>query len=48
MGHVLNDYWAKGPDLLNNLLGILIRFRGNEVVLIGDVKKVYYTVKRRL
>ena len=21
MGHTLNDYWAKGPDLLNNLLG---------------------------
>ena len=19
-GHVLNDYWAKGPDMLNNLL----------------------------
>ena len=25
MGHVLNEYWAKGPDLLNNLLRVLIR-----------------------
>ena len=25
MGQVLNEYWAKGPDLLNNLLGILVR-----------------------
>ena len=24
--HVLNNYWVKGPDLINNLLGILIRF----------------------
>ena len=26
IGHALNDYWAKGPHLLNDLLGILIRF----------------------
>ena len=26
MGHVLNEYWAKGPDLLNNLLAVLLRF----------------------
>ena len=25
-GHVLNEYWAKGPNLMNNMLGILIRF----------------------
>ena len=24
MGHTLNEYWFKGPDLLNNLLGILL------------------------
>ena len=45
MGHVLNEYWAKGPDLLNNLLGILIRFRENKVAFIGDIKKMYHTVK---
>ena len=44
MGHVLNEYWANGPDLLNNLLGILIRFRENEVAFIGDVRKMYHTV----
>ena len=44
-GHVLNDYWAKGPDLLNNLLGILLRFRENLVVLIGDIRKMYHSVK---
>ena len=44
MGHVLNEYWAKGRNLLNSLLGILIRFRENEVAFIGDIKKMYHTV----
>ena len=44
MGHALNEYWAKGPDLLNSLLGVLIRFRENEVALIGDIKKMYHSV----
>ena len=44
MGHLLNDYWAKGPDLLNNILGILVRFRENPVAFIGDIKKMYHTV----
>lgn len=37
MGHILNDYWAKEPDLLNNMLGVLIRFRENEVAIMGDI-----------
>ena len=45
MGHVLNEYWAKGPDLLNSLLGILIRFRENEIAFIGDIWKMYNTDK---
>ena len=44
MGHVLNEYWAKGSDLLNSLLGVLIRFGENEVALIGDIKKMYHSV----
>lgn len=45
MGHMLNDYWAKGPHLLNDLLGVLIRFRENNIAMIGDIKKMYHTVK---
>ena len=45
MGHVLNEYWSKGPDLLNSLLGILIRFRENAIAFIGDIKKMYHTVR---
>ena len=44
MGHILNEYWAKGPDLWNSLIGILIRFREIEVAFIGDVRKMYHTV----
>ena len=45
MNNTLKDYWAKGPDLLNNLLGFLIRFRVNEVAIVGDISKMYHTVK---
>ena len=45
MGHMLNDYWAKGPHLLNDLLGVLIRFRENDIAMIGDIKEMYHTVK---
>lgn len=45
MGHMLNEYWAKRPELLNSLLGILIRLRENEVAFMGDIKKMYHSVK---
>ena len=45
MCHVLNEYWAKGRDLLNSLLGIIIRFRENKIAFIGDIKKMYHTVR---
>ena len=36
---------AKGPDLLNNLLGVLIRFRENRIAISGDIRKIYHAVK---
>ena len=45
MNQSLNDYWVKGPDLINNLLGVLIRFRENVVGVAGDISKMYHTVK---
>lgn len=44
-GHSLNDYWAKGPDLMNNMLGILLRFREGPVAFVGDIRKMYHAVK---
>ncbi|XP_067939770.1 uncharacterized protein [Watersipora subatra] len=39
-GQFLNDSLAKGPDhYMTGLLGILLRWRENRSVLIGDVKK---------
>ena len=26
-GHRLNDYWMKGPDLLNSLFGVTLRLK---------------------
>ena len=43
-GHCLNDYWHKGPDLLNNLFGVLLRFREHEVALCADISKMYHRV----
>ena len=43
-GHKLNDYWMKGPDLLNSLFGVLVRFREKEVALLGDISKMYHRI----
>ena len=43
-GHRLNDYWMKGPDLLNSLFGVILRFRENEVAVAGDISKMYHRV----
>ncbi|XP_071519114.1 uncharacterized protein [Panulirus ornatus] len=44
MGHVLNDYYAKGPDMLCDLFGILLRFRQIRVAIVGDISKMYNSV----
>ena len=44
-GHCLNDYWLKGPDLLNNLFGVILRFRENPVAIHGDISKMYHRVR---
>ena len=43
-GHTLNDYYAKGPDMLNNLLAVLLRFRKNHVAYVGDVSKMFHSI----
>ena len=43
-GHKLNNYWLKGPDLLNNLFGVVLRFRENEVAISSDISKMYHRV----
>ncbi|KAJ8036637.1 hypothetical protein HOLleu_20672 [Holothuria leucospilota] len=43
-GHCLNDYWLKGPDLLNNLFGVILRFREHKVATCGDISKMYHRI----
>ena len=43
-GHQLNDYWMKGPDMLNNLFGVVLRFREREVALLGDISTMYHRI----
>ena len=44
-GQCINDFWAKGPDLLNNPLGIVLRFREQPYALAGDIRKMFQRVK---
>ena len=43
-GVSLNDCLAKGPCLLNQLLGILLRFRLEQFAFIGDIRKMYHSI----
>ena len=43
-GHALNDYWKKGPDLLNGIFGVVLRFREKEVAVLGDISKMYHRI----
>ena len=44
-GSRLNDYWKKGPDLLNSLFGVVLRFREREVAISGDISKMYHRIR---
>ena len=43
-GFVLNEMWAKGPDVLNSLYGILLRFREPEFAFTFDLTKMFNQV----
>ncbi|XP_063959312.1 uncharacterized protein LOC135154982 [Lytechinus pictus] len=43
-GKCLNDFWMKGPDLLNNLFGVILRFRERSVAVCADISKMYHRV----
>ena len=40
-GHCLNDYCIKGPDLLNSLFRVILRFIENAMAISGDISKMY-------
>lgn len=44
-GTSLNDQLLHGPDLINNLVGILMRFRQDQVALIADIEAMFHQVR---
>ena len=43
-GTSLNDQLLQGPDLTNNLVGVLTRFRQEPVALMADVESMFHQV----
>ena len=44
-GASLNDHLCKGPDAyLNNQLGVILRWREEEIAVVGDIRKMYNSV----
>ena len=43
-GQCLNDYWMKSQDLLNNLFGVILRFREKGIAIVGDISKMYHRI----
>ena len=35
----------KGPDLLNDLFGVVLSFRENQVAFISDISKMYHRIQ---
>ena len=44
-GESLNNYLLQGPDLTNNLTGVLCRFRREPVAVMCDIEAMFYQVK---
>ncbi len=44
-GTSLNNELLQGPDLANTLVGVLTRFRKEEVAIMADIKAMYHQVK---
>ena len=44
-GQSLNANLLKGPDLLSNLTGVIMRFRENRIALCADIEHMFMQVK---
>ncbi|XP_013403245.1 uncharacterized protein LOC106168647 [Lingula anatina] len=44
-GTSLNDHLLQGPDLANNLFGVLSRFRQHQIAFIGDIEAMFFQIR---
>lgn len=44
-GHSLNDHLLQGPDLTNQLVGVLLRFRMYNVPVMADIEAMFHQVR---
>nr|CAB3263160.1 uncharacterized protein LOC104265735 [Phallusia mammillata] len=46
-GVALNDALMSGPDLMNNLVGVLTRFRKEPVAVVSDIESMFHQIRVR-
>ena len=44
-GTSINKALLSGPDLTNQIVGVLLRFRGEQIAVTGDTETMYHQVK---
>ena len=44
-GQSFNDHLMKGPNLVNSIVGVLLRFRKHLIAVVGDIESMFHQVR---